>query len=89
VVVRPLSPDRLCEALDGRHLRASGRDWRVEVYGVFDDHGRRWVQLALDGDQIRVVTLSLAPTHGPRHAVRSLRSWLDNPRATETVVEHL
>ena len=83
------APDRIFEALDGRRLRVKGHDWRVEVYGVFQDAGRRWVQLALEGEQHQVLTLRLAPTHGPRQAIRSLSSWLTDPDTSSEVLQHV
>ena len=87
---RRIPLDHLFRGLDGRRLRVGGDHWRVEVYGVFEEPERRWVQVALvDGAYPRVLTLRLAPTHGPGHAVRSLTSWLANPSAVADVRAHV
>lgn len=84
-----VAPDQFFEALDGQQLRVKGHDWRVEVYGVFEEAERRWVQLALDGAGHHVVTLRLSAHQKPRHAVRSLSSWLANPKMSSDVLEHV
>ena len=84
-----VTPDRLFEDLDGRRLTVGDKDWCVVVYGVFDEPGRRWVQLALDGSRIEVVTLRLAPTEGLDRAVQSLAQWLADPSATDSVYAHV
>ena len=81
-----VDPDQLFETLDGRQFRLGGREWRVDVYGVFDEGGRRWVQVSLAGSRQQMMTLRLAASHGAQHAVLSLSSWLANPGATDAVL---
>jgi hypothetical protein len=66
----------LFAALDGREISVSGRKWRIEVYGVWDDLGRRWVQLGLAGRPRRVLTLNLAAGSGVRPAVLAASNWV-------------
>ena len=47
------------EALDGHEIRVNGRICHGEVCGVFDDGSRRWVQLAIDGDPLQLLTVKL------------------------------
>ena len=78
-----LAPERLFAGLDGCALRVGAAEWRVQVYGVIDEAGRRWVQLTLDGARPRVLTLKLRKSNSPTEAVQVLSSWLANPSADE------
>jgi hypothetical protein len=81
--------DRLFAGLDGRAVAVRGRRWRIEVYSAWDQADRRWVQLALrgqEGEPDFMLTLRLAATDGVRHAVLTLSSWLANPTKARTVL---
>jgi hypothetical protein len=79
-------PAALFAALDGRQVSVSGRKVRLEVYGVWDDLGRRWVQLGLHGRPLRVLTLRLAAGAGVISTLEALQ-WLAaaNPELMEVV----
>jgi hypothetical protein len=83
-----LTADRFFEALDGCFLHAQGCECRVEVYGVFEDAGQRWIQLALETDSVQLVTLRLGPKQSPRHAVRSLASWFSHLTRSGEAMAH-
>jgi hypothetical protein len=76
---RLVRPDRLHAALHGRAVTVSGQIWRLEVYSIIDCAGRRWVQLALDGDPHYMLTLNLAIGAGAQLALMALVSCLTNP----------
>jgi hypothetical protein len=76
---RLVRPDRLHAALHGRAVTVSGQSWRLEVYSIIDCAGRRWVQLALDGDPHYMLTLNLAIGAGAQLALMALVSCLANP----------
>jgi hypothetical protein len=78
--------ERLFAALDGRHLVVQGEAWHVHVYGICEEAGRRWIQLAVDGPSHHMLTLALATRHGVSQAVRSLSAWLEEPSSVPQVV---
>ncbi len=80
---------RLFAALDGRDLLINGQSWHLEVYGVLEDAGRRWVQLAVDGPTHQMLTLALAARSSVEQVVRALSSWLEDPAETQPVVKRL
>ena len=51
--------DTVFHALDGQDVHIDGDACQVEVYGIYDDGGKRWVQLALAGQRPRMMTLRL------------------------------
>lgn len=59
-------------ALDGHRFEIDGGACNVEVYGVYDDGGRRWVQLALEGERRRMVTVRVDADLQPECALVSL-----------------
>jgi len=65
--------------LDGRAVTISDRSWRLEVYSVIDCAGRRWVQLALEGDPHYMLTLNLAMGAGLQRVLLALASCMANP----------
>jgi hypothetical protein len=76
----PRRPDRFFAELDGRHLMVAGIDWSLEVYGICEQHGRRWVQLALTGEgEECMLTLRVAPRAGARDVLKTVSSWLTDP----------
>jgi hypothetical protein len=79
-------PDRVFAALDGRDLMISGSQWHVEVYGICEQAGRRWIQLALDGPRHHMVTLALAADLGVRQVVGALSDWLADPSASDQLL---
>ena len=58
--VRRRHSESVFHVLDGHDFDFEGTHCHVEVYGVYDDGEYRWVQLALDGQQHRMVTLKIA-----------------------------
>ncbi len=76
---REVRPERLREALEGRAVTVSGQSWRLEVYSVLDYAGRRWVQLALEGEPHYMLTLNLAVGAGAHRALLALAACLANP----------
>lgn len=67
---KAIGPDDLFRTLDGRELMALGRRWTMEVYGVRDEQGHRWVQLRLTSDTgSRWLVLRLPAGAGERHAI--------------------
>lgn len=80
---RPLSPERLFEALDGRMISARGQEWLVEIYSVRAEEGATFLQIALHGSPSFTLLMRLAPDEGPKHAGQILTAWLGN-RADHT-----
>jgi hypothetical protein len=72
-------PERLWEALEGRAITVLDQSWRVMVYSVLDYAGRRWVQLALEGEPHYMLTLNLAVGAGTQRTLMALTSCLANP----------
>jgi hypothetical protein len=60
--VLPQQSEVAFRALDGRSFEFDGDACHVEVYGIYDDGDRRWVQLALDGDRPHMLTLRIVRT---------------------------
>ena len=75
-MARPSASDRVFAALDGRDLMVSGARWHVEVYGICEQAGRQWIQLAVDGPRHHMLTLALAADQGIRQVVGTLSTWL-------------
>lgn len=75
----PSAAERLFARLDGRDVLVDGEAWHIEVYGICEDAGRRWVQLAIDGPQHHMLTLALATRAGVRQAVAAVSRWLEDP----------
>jgi hypothetical protein len=71
--------ERLFASLDGRDLLVGGEAWHIEVYGICEDAGRRWVQMAIDGPQHHMLTLVLATRAGVRQAVAAVSRWIEDP----------
>jgi len=84
-MAKPSTPDRFFSALDGRNVVVSGARWHVEVYGICEQSGRRWIQLAVDGPRHHMLTLVLAADEGIRHVVRALSAWLADPSTTRVL----
>jgi len=82
--VRPFAvptAERLFAGLDGRNLVVRGQAWHIEVYGICEEAGRRWVQVAIDGPQHYMLTLALATRSGVQQAVAGVSRWLEAPSA--------
>jgi hypothetical protein len=78
---------RLFTELDGRDLQVNGESWHLEVYGILEDAGKRWVQLALDGPTHQMLTLALAARSSVEQVIRALSKWLEDPAETQPVVK--
>jgi hypothetical protein len=58
----------------------AGIDWSLEVYGICEQHGRRWVQLALTGEgEECMLTLRVGSRAGARDVLKTVSSWLTDP----------
>jgi len=82
--------DRLFTGLDGREVTVRSRHWRIEVYSTWEQTDRRWIQLALrgeDGSPDYMLTLRLAATDGVRHAILTLSSWLAGPGKSREILQ--
>ena len=82
-------PDDFFHALDGQCVSVDGRAWILCVFSVTDADENRWVQLALEGRDRKVLTLRLAPSHHPEHAFVSLSCFLTDPFAAPNVLSHV
>ena len=82
-------PDELFNALDGRCLSIDGRAWNLCVFSVTDANEIRWVQLALEGLDRKVLTLRLPPSQHPEKAFASLCCFLTDPLAATGVYSHV
>jgi len=78
--------ERMFAALDGRDLLVRGQAWHLEVYGICEEAGRRWIQVAVDGPHHYMLTIALATQAGVRQAVRALSTWLEDPAETHQVL---
>lgn len=84
------SARELYDGLDGYALSILGRVWLIEVYGISDTGGRRWVQVGLASDnESHMATLCVPPGAGLQHVVMNLASWLQlggDERASRVVL---
>ncbi len=71
-----LSSQDLFLTLDGNHATVLGQEWRIEVYGIHERAGHRWVQLSVADRPGQLLTVSLAPTDGIRHVMMALSTWI-------------
>jgi hypothetical protein len=78
--------ERLFSALDGRDLLVRGQAWHLEVYGICEEAGRRWIQLAIDGPHHYMLTVALAARAGGRQAVKALTAWLEQPSEDHAIL---
>lgn len=81
--------DEFFNALDGQCLSVDGRAWSVCVFSVTDANESRWVQLALEGGDRKVLTLRLTASHHPEQAFVSLSCFLTDPLAAPNVLSHV
>jgi hypothetical protein len=72
----PPTPESIFEALDGRAVDIDGEACAFEIFGVLDEAGRCWVQLAVRSTRPRMMTLALRQR--PDEAC-DLVSGLDGP----------
>jgi hypothetical protein len=83
----PFPRDRFFAELDGRHVVVAGIDWSLQVYGICEQQGRRWVQLALSGaGQACMLTLRVGPRAGVADVLSTLSSWLTDPSKSQQVL---
>ena len=76
---RFVNPDQLFAELDGESISAGMVRGKIEIYGVRDDAGSRWVQLSVIGQTSQMVTLRLPVGEGARGAFAALSSVLQTP----------
>jgi hypothetical protein len=82
VAERFQTPDQLFGLLDGRTVMAAGQLWKVEVFGIRDLSGQRWIQLGLrSNDTSRMATLRLGAGGSLEHATTALAEWITDPAA--------
>ena len=78
------TPDRLFELLDGRTVAAAGQLWKVEVFGIRDVAGHRWIQVGLSHEEAsRMATVRIAAGGSLDLALSALASWADDEAADE------
>ena len=80
-------PEALFAALDGRELAVLGKRWRVEVFSVCELGGRRYVQIALQGDTQYMLTLRIAPKAELRDLIPCLLTWVQHPSSTGEILD--
>lgn len=73
------SPREIFEAIDGTEVWAAGREWRVEVFSVVEEHAAMWLQLRVTAETEHMLTLKLKPGDAAEKALAILVSWLDKP----------
>lgn len=78
------SPEALFDDLHGQATVVGNRAWSIDVFSVSDLAGDRWVQLAVHGDEDRMLTLRLAPWDGPDEVLAAVKM-----RLVERSDEHL
>lgn len=76
-----LPPDNLFSALDGRDVTVSGDRWHIEVYSVADVQSDRWVQLAVTGGSLFMITLKLSAAVNVGQVLSAVATWVRNPSA--------
>jgi hypothetical protein len=74
-----LSTSELFQALDGRLLSVLSSYWRIEIYGVFEQDGSCWVQLALRGTPDHNVAMRVGPRETDTEVLDALSLWLADP----------
>lgn len=57
--------ERIFKVLDGQNFEFEGRACHVRIYGVYADGDQRWVQLALDDDRRKMLTLRIRSQDTP------------------------
>jgi hypothetical protein len=87
LVTGALSCEHLFSALDGCELAALGKRWRIDVFGVIENAGRRFVQLGLEGPTHHMLTMRLAPHVPVRRLGFSLVVWLAAPRDPGEIID--
>ena len=75
-IARTATQDELFFTLDGADTILGGNEWHVEVYGVVDEPGSRWIQIGLNGPRHHLVTLRIGPGEGADSALARLRAWI-------------
>ncbi len=75
-VVALRTTDPWIASLDGRHLVADGSHWQIQVCGLLEEAGYRWVQLLVHGPGRYLVTLEFERSASPLPAFRMLAAWL-------------
>jgi hypothetical protein len=74
-------------ALDGREVGLRGTRWRIEVFSVLDLGGHRFVQLAVNGPTLYMLTLRMKPGAQARHVVPKLLPWLARPTSSGEILD--
>ncbi len=82
------SANDLFEALDGRNVSLRSRSWRIEISGVFEQEGLRWLQMTLRGIPPYSVAVRIAPLDTAAEVVEALRTWLAFPSKSSSRVLH-
>ena len=72
----------LFQALDGRSLSVSSSQWLIEMYGVFEQQGSYWVQLALRGPSDYSVAVKISPRDTEIQVLEALSMWVAEPSDT-------
>ena len=82
-----VNPVNLFEALDGYRLSVASRYWHIEIYGVFEQMGVRWMQLILQGSPAFSLAVKVDASATRAEIIEMLSAWLACPsRANERVL---
>jgi hypothetical protein len=74
-----ISQERLFDALDGRTVSLFDRRWEIQVFGITEQHGWRWLQLTLSGEPEHMLTLRTSVWASLDETLREICRWLANP----------
>jgi hypothetical protein len=75
---RALLPEELFLALDGHRLSVPAGSWRVEIYSICDQHGTRWIQLAMKGHTSHTLTVQVEPWRSGEEVLEMLAGRYDS-----------
>ena len=62
--------------LEGQCAAALGQQWRINVYGIHERAGRRWVQLSVAGRPGQLLTVAMAPSDTIQHVLLAIATWI-------------
>jgi hypothetical protein len=78
--------DQLFEELHGRAITVGRHRCRIRVYGICEDAGWRFLQLALTGSSGRKLTLRASARHDATSVIRKISLWLLQPSEAQDVL---
>ena len=84
---RELTPEaareRLFEGLDGHSISVSDGTWHVRVYGICEEPGAWWLQLALEGSPKYTVTMRAPLFQTAPDTLCRISRWLADSSRTD------